>query len=155
MNEAEIAEEIDAAIRSESPHDVISNVTDVILEFRVESSWNQTEAKIVAIATFFRWMLDGGFGTYLRMPGSFTSELVYEWIKSTGLSGLENAFMKAMRVFENSEFSDVEKRQRKELTNLEMEILDRLDDEFFKEKLAIYESAARFIRSNREDLRRA
>lgn len=154
MTEDEIGEALDDAIQSGSPDEVLSGVTDIILDFREEASWSATEATIVALATFFRWMLDGGFQTYLRMPGSFTSGLVYKWVETTDHPRLEQAFKNALRVFPNTDFSDIEKRQETALTENDIEILERSDDVFFELKDAIYERVARFIRANQADLRR-
>ncbi len=154
MTEDEIGEALDDAIQSDSPDEVLSGITDIILDSREEASWGVTEATIVALSTFFRWMLDGGFQTYLRMPGSFTSELVYKWVKATDHSMLEQAFKNALRVFPNTNFSDVEKRQETVLTENDIEILEQSDNAFFELKDAIYESVARFIRANRADLGR-
>lgn len=145
---------LDRILAQGDPDEVWSDIQDLILRHKEEEDWSRVEENIIVLGSMDRWILNGGFKGYLRMPASSTCGEAIRALGDIGQPDFQTVLKRAISAFPGSiELEDVDGRQAFELDDEAMAILEEADGYYFANyETGIYEAIADYIRKNRDAL---
>jgi len=128
-------------------------VHDLILENKKEEAWNEVETCVIILGNMDRWVLNGGFESYLCMPaGAYCSQAI-SCLERMNEQLVLQALLAAVSCYPSGfDLDDVDSRQRFVMPKAGVELLRKSNLAYYAHSRKFYEKMRLYIVSHRAEL---